>query len=194
MSGRPEILFPLFADLLVLNGIGPKTAQNFKKMGVTRPRDLLFILPHGLINRQITESVFDIQPPAVITVEVMIGMHKPNAIKGHPYRVTVQDALVGFELVFFHARSDWLRNQLPTGKKRVISGKLELFDGTAQMVHPDYILDPGLAANQIPQNEPLYPLTHGLTQKQIAKASKSALEHACEMTEWIEPSLLKKYR
>lgn len=194
MSGRPEILFPLFADLLVLNGIGPKTAQNFKKMGVTRPRDLLFILPHGLINRQITESVFDIQPPAVITVEVMIGMHKPNAIKGRPYRVTVQDALVSFELVFFHARSDWLRNQLPTGKKRVISGKLELFDGTAQMVHPDYILDPGLAANQIPQNEPLYPLTHGLTQKQIAKASKSALEHACEMTEWIEPSLLKKYR
>ena len=60
MTNRPEILFPLFADLPVLEGVGPKTALNYVKMGVSRPRDLLFILPHGLVNRQITQSVLDI--------------------------------------------------------------------------------------------------------------------------------------
>lgn len=193
MSSRPEILFPLFADLPVLDGIGPKTAQNYAKMGVTRPRDLLFVLPHGLINRQITQSVLDIEPPAVATVEVVVGLHKPNAVKGRPYRVVVQDALTSFQLVFFHARTDWLRDQLPTGQKRVVSGKVELFDGIAQMVHPDYILKPGFAADQIPQNEPLYPLTQGVTQKQIGKASKSALDRVPELDEWIEPSLITKH-
>ncbi|MDB9857622.1 ATP-dependent DNA helicase RecG [Amylibacter sp.] len=193
MSNRPEILFPLFADLSVLDGIGPKTSQNYAKMDVTRPRDLLFLLPHSLINRQITASVLDIDPPAVATVEVLVGMHTPNAIKGRPYRVTVQDEQTSFQLVFFHARSDWLREHLPTGQRRVVSGKVELFDSIAQMVHPDYILRPGVAADQVPQNEPLYPLTQGVTQKQMGKASKSALERAPDLPEWIEPSLIKKH-
>ncbi|MCO4826482.1 MAG: ATP-dependent DNA helicase RecG, partial [Amylibacter sp.] len=193
MSNRPEILFPLFADLSVLDGIGPKTSQNYAKMDVTRPRDLLFLLPHSLINRQITASVLDIDPPAVATVEVLVGMHTPNAIKGRPYRVTVQDEQTSFQLVFFHARSDWLREHLPTGQRRVVSGKVELFDSIAQMVHPDYIRRPGVAADQVPQNEPLYPLTQGVTQKQMGKASKSALERAPDLPEWIEPSLIKKH-
>ena len=54
MSNRPEILFPLFADLPVLDGIGPKTAQNFAKIGITRLRDLLFVLPNRVISRKVT--------------------------------------------------------------------------------------------------------------------------------------------
>ncbi len=193
MTARPEILFPLFADLPVLDGIGPKTAQNYAKMGITRPRDLIFTLPHGLINRQITASVLDVEAPAVATVEVTVGMHKPNAIKGRPYRVTVQDERTSFQLVFFHARADWLRDQLPTRQKRGVSHKEERFTSKAQMIHTEYLLKPGFAADQIPQNEPLYPLTQGVTQKQIGKASLSALTRVPDLTEWIEPSLIKKH-
>ena len=32
---RPEALFPLFADLETLEGVGPKTAQAFGALGVT---------------------------------------------------------------------------------------------------------------------------------------------------------------
>jgi ATP-dependent DNA helicase RecG len=45
-----------------------------------------------------------------------------------------------FQLVFFHARGDWLKRQLPDRAAPVVSGKVELFDGVAQMVHPDHIL------------------------------------------------------
>ena len=45
MSGRPEILFPLFAGLETLDGVGPKTARTFAQMDVEKPRDLLFTLP-----------------------------------------------------------------------------------------------------------------------------------------------------
>ncbi|WP_069299102.1 ATP-dependent DNA helicase RecG [Neptunicoccus sediminis] len=192
MSRRPEILFPLFADLTVLDGIGPKSAQNFAKIEITRPRDLLFLLPHSLINRQISTSILDVAPPSVVTVEVVVGIHSPNAVKGRPYRVTVQDSKTSFQLVFFHARSDWLREQLPSGQKRVVSGKVEMFDSIAQMVHPDYILPPE-AAETIPANEPLYPLTAGISQKQVFRAVHSALRLLPDLAEWIAPSVIAKF-
>ncbi|PLS20585.1 ATP-dependent DNA helicase RecG [Neptunicoccus cionae] len=192
MSRRPEILFPLFADLTVLDGIGPKTAQNYAKIDITRPRDLLFLLPHSLVNRQLQSSILNVEPPAVVTVEVVVGIHTPNAVKGRPYRVTVQDSQTSFQLVFFHARSDWLREQLPSGQKRVVSGKVEMFDSIAQMVHPDYIL-PVDAAGTIPANEPLYPLTAGVNQKQVYRAARSALRILPDLAEWISPSVVTKF-
>ncbi|MCP5076062.1 MAG: ATP-dependent DNA helicase RecG [Rhodobacteraceae bacterium] len=192
MSRRPEILFPLFAELTQLDGVGPKIAQNFANMEVERPRDLLFQLPQSIINRRIIGSVLDVEPPTVATVEVQVGLHQPNAVRGRPYRVTVQDAKTSFQLVFFHARADWLREQLPSGQRRVISGKVELFDGIAQMVHPDFILRPN-KADAIPQNEPVYPLTAGVTQKTMQRAMASALERTVELPEWISASVLKKH-
>jgi ATP-dependent DNA helicase RecG len=39
--GRPEILFPLFAGLESLDGVGPKTAKHYAGLHVETPKDLL---------------------------------------------------------------------------------------------------------------------------------------------------------
>jgi ATP-dependent DNA helicase RecG len=192
MSTRPEILFPLFADLTGLAGVGPKSAKLMEGMGISRPRDLLFTLPHNGIDRNIRTSVLDVTPPSVVTVEVEIGLHHPNAIKGRPYRVTVQDARTSFQLVFFHARADYLRKTLPTGQRRVVSGKVELFDGVAQIVHPDHIVRPE-EAEDIPDFEPVYPLTAGVVQKTMLKATADVLARAPDLEEWIDPSLKARH-
>ena len=187
---RPEILFPLFADLTVLAGVGPKSAQNFANMGITRPRDLLFTLPHGVVDRRPRDTVKGLPLPAIATVEITVTSHQPPRSRGRPYRVMVEDAKTGFQLVFFHAREDWIRRTLPIGARRIVSGKVELFDGMAQMTHPDHILLPD-ARNELPPFEPVYPLTAGITQKQIFRAAQSALERAPDLPEWIEPGLKK---
>ncbi len=191
MSNRPEILFPLFAAITGLTGIGPRNARNLEGMNITRPRDLLFTLPHSGIDRNIRTTIRNVIPPEVATVEVEVGLHHPNSAEGRPYRVTVQDAETSFQLVFFHARADWLKKTLPTGQRRVVSGKIELFDGVAQMVHPDHILRPE-DAEDIPAFEPIYPLTAGVTQKVMMKATASALERLPDPEEWIEPTLKSK--
>ena len=56
MTGRPEALFPLFAGLETLEGVGPKTAQNFAQLGVAAPRDLVFTLPYSGIDRRLRET------------------------------------------------------------------------------------------------------------------------------------------
>ena len=186
--GRPEILFPLFAELETLEGVGPKTAKLFVQLGVERPKDLLYLLPHSGVERLRITSVREVVPPEMVTVEVEVGLHIPSKTKGRPYRVLVRDAKLEFQLVFFHQRGEFLQKQLPTGQRRLISGKVELFDGVAQIVHPDHILRPEEFAD-LPDFEPVYPLTSGLTQRLLAKSVAEVLERAPDLTEWIDGPL-----
>ncbi|MFV2052838.1 ATP-dependent DNA helicase RecG [Aliiroseovarius sp. YM-037] len=191
MSSRPEILFPLFAELETLDGVGPKTAQTFQQMGVERPRDLLFTLPYSGIDRRRRDTIQGAEVPAVVTVEVTVGAHHPPKTRGRPYRVHVQDAKADFQLVFFHARADYLQKLLPPGQRRLVSGKLEIFDGIAQMVHPDHVVRVE-EAESIPDFEPVYPLTAGITQKAIMKAAAGALKRVPDIAEWIDPGVKKR--
>lgn len=187
MSGRPEILFPLFAGVETLQGIGPKTAQALAQIDIDTPRDLLFSLPYSVVDRRRRDSIQGADLPATLTVEVTIGRHRPARNRGGAYRIHVEDTQTEFQLVFFHGRSRYLEAQLPEGARRVVSGKVELFDGVAQMVHPDHML-PLAEADDIPAFEPVYSLTHGVTQKTMFKAAQSALLRLPELAEWIDPA------
>ncbi|WP_373636626.1 ATP-dependent DNA helicase RecG [Yoonia sp. BS5-3] len=191
MTGRPEVLFPLFGALTKLDGIGPKTAQNLETMGIEKPRDLLMTLPSSGVDRTRKKSIRDIVAPAFITVEVTVGAHQPPRSRGRPYRVQVTDAQTTFQLVFFHARGDYLQKLLPTGQRRVVSGKVEIFDSIAQIVHPDHVLPVSEAAD-IPAFEPVYPLTAGISQKLMWKATRDALARIPDLPEWIDPALQKR--
>ncbi|QFT60055.1 ATP-dependent DNA helicase RecG [Sulfitobacter sp. THAF37] len=185
MKGRPEALFPLFAGLETLEGVGPKTAQTLGQLSVIAPRDLLFTLPYSGIDRRLRSTVRDAVLPAVVTVAVTVGTHHAPRSKGGAYRIHVEDAETSFQLVFFHARGDYWKRQLPPGARRVVSGRVELFDGIPQMVHPDFAV-PEEAADDIPSFEPVYPLTGGITQKLMYKATRAALDRTPELAEWID--------
>jgi len=191
MSTRPEILFPLFADLETLGGVGPKIAKSFEALRITAPRDLLFTLPYSGIDRQFRASVQEVVPPATVTVEVEVGRHMPGHSRSAPYRIEVTDALITFQLVFFHANAQWLKGHLPTGERRVISGKVELFDNILQIVHPDHALSPA-EADHIPEFEPVYHLTAGVTARAMVKSIGEVLSRISPLTEWIDPALKER--
>ncbi|KEO60679.1 ATP-dependent DNA helicase RecG [Thioclava indica] len=188
MTGRPEALFPLFSGLETLAGIGEKTAKSFAPMGITVPRDLLFTLPHSVIDRRPVKTVQGVPAGSVVTVELTIDSHIPARRRGLPDRVMCHDSEIDVTLIFFHARGDWLARHLPVGARRVVSGKLEIYDGMAQIVHPDHMLPPDQAA-EIARFEPIYPLTAGVSQKLMTKAVQSACALAPQMTEWIDGAL-----
>ena len=141
-----------------------------------------------MIDRRPVATLRGLTLPASVTVEVEILDHQAARRRGGPARVMVRDRDLDFALVFFHARGDYLEKQLPVGQRRLVSGKVELFDGGAQMVHPDYILRPE-EAGDLPRFEPVYPLTAGVSQKVMAKAARGALERVPEVEEWIDPAL-----
>lgn len=188
---RPASLFPLFASIETLTGIGPKTVKNFEALNITRPRDLLLTLPYAGHDRRRRPSLQGVPPGTVATVELTIGRHVKPARKGGPYRIDAHDGHSEVRLVYFNAGGDWLEQALPFGARRLVSGKVEYFEGRPQIVHPDHVLDPADAAS-LPEFEPIWPLTSGVTHKLYAKAVTGALTRLPNLDEWIEPSLLRR--
>ena len=48
---RPEILFPLFAPVTSLKGVGPRVATLLERLAGPIVRDVLFLTPHSLVRR-----------------------------------------------------------------------------------------------------------------------------------------------
>ncbi len=189
--GRPPVLYPLFADLTTLDGVGPKTAKALEKMGLARPRDLILTLPTAMVDRRPVPTVRGVLLPAIVTVAVDVVMHQPARAPGRPARVFVRDAEEEFQLVFFQTDARRLESQLPVGARRVVSGRLELFDGLAQMVHPDHVLTEAGAA-RLPPFEPVYPLGAGIGQRSMQKAVAAAVARAPNLAEWTDPTLVAR--
>ncbi|MEM6467896.1 MAG: ATP-dependent DNA helicase RecG, partial [Pseudomonadota bacterium] len=127
--------------------------------------------------------------PSTVTVRATVGQHHPPRTKSRPYRIHAHDGHSHFHIVYFHANGDWLARVLPEGAVRIVSGKVELFDSIAQMVHPDHVLREE-EAQSLPPFEATYPLTAGLTQKTITKSLEDALLRVPDVPEWIDPTLL----
>ncbi len=187
MSGRPERLFPLFASLETLPGIGSKTARALAGLRIANPRDLLLTLPTGGIDRRLVSSIRDVPMPGVATVGIRVTRHLPPASRGRPYRIEVEDASTSFHVVYFRGAAAVHERAFPVGARLVVSGKVELYDGVAQMPHPDHVLAPGAS---LPEFEPVYPLTAGVTSRTMARAVAAALARVPPMDEWIDRSLV----
>jgi len=76
-----------------------------------------------------------------------------GAIRASPTACVVRTRTSAVELVFFHAKAEYLARTLPVGTKRIVSGRIERFGGRLQIVHPDYIVSPE-QADQLPRTNP----------------------------------------
>ncbi len=187
---RPAILFPLFAEIRTLGGVGPKLEKLIAKLAGPRLVDLAFDLPVGVIDRSYRPKLARAEIGRIATVSVNVLSHHPPPNRRQPYRVTCSDDTAMLELAFFHAHADYLQRMLPVGSRRIVSGKIERFRDTLQINHPDHIVAPEEEAS-LPLHEPVYALTEGLTPKPLAKAIGGALAKVPELSEWDDPAFLK---
>jgi ATP-dependent DNA helicase RecG len=200
LAMRPEILNPLFRPLSAVPGVGPKLLPKLARLvgpGGEFVReavvaDLLFHLPTHGIDR--TREALIVRAPegAIVTLRVRVDRHRPAPAGGRgPYRVQVQDESGELTLAFFHAEKGWLEKLLPVGAERLVSGRVEWFNGAPQMVHPDHVVAPE-EAGKLPRLEPVYPLTEGVTGRVLAKVIGAALDLLPALPEWIDPAVMSR--
>mgnify|MGYP006429428501 CR=1 FL=1 len=182
---RPEVLYPLFADIATLPGVGARTRPLVEKLAGPHVVDLCWHLPTGVVDRRYRPEAMAAQPGRVATLSVWVDEHRPPANRRQPYKVRCHDDSGVLDLVFFHAKGDYLKRMLPEGETRVVSGKVEVFHGWPQITHPDHI---GTVAelDQIGTVTPTYPLTAGLTQKMLAKTVAAAVACAPVLPSWLD--------
>jgi ATP-dependent DNA helicase RecG len=103
----------------------------------------------------------------------------------------VEDDTSALELVYFKADPRYLQQLLPLGETRVISGRIESYDGRLQMPHPDHVTHPNDGAG-VPDIEPVYPLTSGLSNTSVRKAVQGAISALPDLSEWIDATFLER--
>ena len=187
---RPEILFPLFAPVSTLKGVGPKVEPLVERVAGPLVRDMLFLGPQSLIHRTPTtvDSVVDGQ---VHTLTVDVELHTKPARMDIPWKIRCFDGTAFLTLIWFKGHGDHLMRQHPLGSKRVVSGKIERWGNEIQMAHPDYIV-PVERAAEIPETEAVYPATAGLPARNVRKMAHEALSRAPELPEWQDPAWMAR--
>lgn len=188
---RPPILFPLFAEVTSLKGVGPRMAPLVQKVAGPLVRDLLFLAPTGVVVRRpmtaadAVESEYGIFQ---VTADRLFTPGRPGA----PLKVRTSDATGFVHLVWFGGSPQQIDRLLPRGEPRIVSGKVERFNGEVQIPHPDVAtLD---KAGEIPAAEPTYPGTQGLTSRQVRRLIGAALSSAPEMPEWQDSAWMQARR
>ncbi|MEN8237281.1 MAG: ATP-dependent DNA helicase RecG [Pseudomonadota bacterium] len=189
---RPVLLHELFHSVTRFKGVGPKFAGFLKKLGCRHLVDLYWHMPVGCTRRRWVQRLGDAQYDEIITIVLKVMAHQPPDIpqSQQPYRVRCIDRDGReIDLVYFHGGGSYLLRSLPIGRTLLVSGKFESFYGKWQMTHPDFT-GPITERENWQGAEPVYPLTQGLSQKQLIKIIAQALPHCPELPEWLEPSML----
>jgi ATP-dependent DNA helicase RecG len=196
---RPSLLDPLFAPVASIEGVGPKVAGMIARVvpadlgdRPARVGDLVFVLPHSVIDRRNRPGIAFAAAGSVVTLDLRIDRHQapPRGNRSAPYRVFAHDDTGEIALTFFHAHGPWLERTMPVGEHVVVSGRMEWFNGRPSMVHPDHIARAD-AAESLPLVEPVYPLTSGLSAKVLRRAIGQALSRLPPLPEWLDEDTMR---
>jgi len=190
---RPDILTPYFASLRSFKGVGPRLSAlldrlfDMRETGEAIVADLLMHMPERAIDRRAQVNIANAEVGQICTLKLHIDSHKP-APKGKrsiPHRIEAHDESGEISLIFFGNNGGWVERMAPVGEIRHVSGEVAIFNGKKQIVHPDYVVAPD-KFDTMPMVEPVYPLTHGLSHKNLNQLNKAALKTIPELGDWIE--------
>ncbi len=183
---RPTILFPLYAPLETLKGVGPALQKTLKRLKLERVIDLLWHLPTGISHFPLKTSLKECRVGQPIAAVATIMDYESASFKrsSGPFRVICDVDDAPLLLTFFKASPQSLETRLPRGQKRLVCGTLDKYNGTWQITHPEQIA-PAEVAAYWKEKTPTYPLTAGLFQSQIQRFTKEALQRLPALPEWI---------
>lgn len=188
---RPEALNPLFVEVDVLDGVGPKLRRPLEKLGLARIKDVAYHLPDRFVERRAVSNLDEAGVGENVVVALTVREHRAGAGRG-PFRVITEDDIGNHcTLTYFGRASYTAKKQLPVGERRWVAGRLDQYGQTLQIVHPEHVSE-STSAPLTQLREAVYPLSEGLTQGRIAGLVQQALKGLPELPEWIEPGLLER--
>ena len=169
----------LQSSLTILHGIGDIKKELYESLGVHKIEDLLYYFPRRYVDYSTLKTInrieYDEELTIIATVQSLLTtpIHRKNQAR---VEVVVSDGTGFLRLVFFRSLKyvQSFEKHFLRGTQLVISGKVSMYLGRKQMNDPAFEpLDAAhLNTNRI---TPVYPLTAGLSQKDVRTAVNSAL-------------------
>ena len=190
---RPSFLYPLFSEITLIPGIGPKTFKLLENKIGKNVIDLLFHLPHTVINRLDNLDLKHCPTNSIITKKILITKHISNFYNlKRPYKLIGHCENFEIEIVFFNYRGQYIEKNFPVNSVVIVSGKINRFNEIVKFTNPDYIYEVS-QIDKIPKFEPIYPLTAGVNNKLLSKSIRHAIKLIPpDLPEWIPNKIVKE--
>jgi len=160
----------LKAPVTVLQGIGPSNAKTLSTIGLNTLDDLLHYYPRRYDDYSKMKPINRLSAGEVVTILAAVKRVDNRSLHGGKREITeaiLDDGTGALRVTWFN--QPWLASRLPVGTQIVLSGKVEMYLGRLVMNSPEweYLEQEHLHTNRI---VPVYPLTAGISQKQLRKA------------------------
>ncbi|MCH2037288.1 MAG: ATP-dependent DNA helicase RecG [Rickettsiales bacterium] len=186
----------LFQHISAIKGVGKHKAAILEELlKGAAIKDLLFHMPLSVIDRRQAPELNQIYPGQIgsyiVTIEQHIAPNQKFSASKIPYRVKCLSKAGIITLNFFQANRKYLTQMLPIGEQRVVSGKIERYHNEISMSHPDYI-EPLDKIDLVTKLEVVYPLKHGLFNKQLVKWLDEIVSRLEELPEWNRQDVMKQ--
>ena len=182
----------IFEEYDRLPGVPPKLLSRVKKLCGPTYADLLFHIPHTVIDRRAFTTIEDAIPSKLQTLKVVVTSSKAPANARSPFKVFVTDkSAETMELLFFNV-GNWIKKSFPEGKEMYISGIVEADMLSKKILHPE-IYGVKTELQDVAKLEPVYPLTKAINSKMVGKAVEYALSLLPDNAEFLPEDILNKY-
>ena len=195
-------MFDFDTNITYLTGIGPAKALMLQKeMGIFNANQLLNLFPNRYVDKS---KMFTIRELQAGNTEVQIkgivtDMKEVKQKRGSRLVATFKDETGSMELIWFRVNR-WLKTSIKINEPYVIFGKLNFFNGTFSMPHPDMELEVNYKKNFIAGLQAVYPSTEkmsakGFNNKVMSKAIQHLIKEAYPfIQETLSQEILDEYQ
>lgn len=157
------------APVRVLQGVGDRLSQTLSSLGLNTLEDLLFYFPRRYDDYSQLKPINRLEYGEETTVLGTVQNMFSRPVRGGKMQLT--EAVVGDGTGFLRVtwfNQPWLSGRYTAGTQVVLAGKVEQYLGRPTMSNPEIepIEQEHLHTNRI---VPVYPLTSGLTQKNLRR-------------------------
>ncbi len=175
-----------------IKGIGPRKSVALNKLNIDSIEDFLFYYPRDYEDRRELRTIISLRDCDTALVKgklLLIVKGRGRSPRKQTLKLFVQDETGGMEVVFFHA--GFMEKSLKQNEEYIFYGRVTVNMGKIQMLHPDI-------SKYEPDQEqtilPIYSLTDGISQGEMRKWQRAAMEFLPELEEYLPDITLERNR
>jgi ATP-dependent DNA helicase RecG len=177
------------SDISELKGIGPRKREAYEKLGIRTLNDLLSHFPREYQDYRSRKTISSLQDgeKALVQARALLIRKGKGYGRNRTLRLLAEDKTGRMEVLFF--MGGYMENAFVQGNEYFFYGKVKNEAGRVTMLHPVF----GSAQEAESAGIlPVYPLTKGVTQKELRKHIKTALLTLAPIEESLPESILRK--
>ncbi|WP_270941878.1 ATP-dependent DNA helicase RecG [Romboutsia lituseburensis] len=187
-------MLDLNKDIQYVKGIGPKRAEKLNKLNIFTLKDLLYYFPRQFEDRNNLKKIIQLENEEKATIKVIIvGVSTSSPRKGLSItKVDVRDETGYAKLVFFNQQ--YVKNAFKPGDTILVFGKVkkEFKKIEISSCEVEYLTNSPKNTCKI---MPIYPLTYGVSNKDIIGIIKNVLsDESLVIKEYMPKHIIDKYK